>query len=263
MGFVVKKRIYKFKGGEFKENVDDILAIERPLEIFVDKMVYSMTMRLPNDDINLVRGILFSNGLIDSIQDIKDIYYCKDSRDRVYVELNKVNNREIGKTNVHQSYSSCGVCGKQDFGEIFMDIPQICARNVIDYLTLFKIKESFESKMDLFYKTGCVHAVSVYSEKLEMLGFGEDVGRHNAFDKCLGKILYDDTRSLVLLAICSSRLSFEMVQKAARLGVQILAGFSAPTSLAVDLARKWGLTLIGFLRKGRFNVYTHPERIKC
>ena len=260
MHLVADKRIFRFKDNEIKE-VDDLLAIERPLDIFLDKIPYIMTMRLPDDDINLVRGILFSNGLIEDIREIKDIYYCKELNDRIHVELNNVkyDKKNMG---IHKSFSSCGVCGKQDMGDIFMDIPKLKGKETIEHGFLFKIKDYFESRMELFYKTGCVHAVAVFSQGLELLAFGEDVGRHNAFDKCTGQILAENKKSHCYLAICSSRLSFEMVHKAARLGIQVLVGLSAPTSMSVEFAHKWGLTLIGFLRKNRFNIYTYPQRVK-
>ena len=260
MRLVVDKRIFKFKDNEIKE-VDDLLAIERPLEIFLDNKPYIMTMRLPDDDVNLVRGILFSNGLIEDLGEIKDIYYCKESNDRIFVELNNVK-CDRKSMDLHKSFSSCGICGKQDMGDIFMDIPKLKGKESVDYSYLFKIKDDFEARMELFYKTGCVHAVAIFSHDLELLAFGEDVGRHNAFDKCTGQILAKNKKTHCYLAICSSRLSFEMVHKAARLGVQILAGFSAPTSMSVEFAHKWGLTLIGFLRKNRFNIYSYPQRVK-
>jgi len=255
MDLLVDRRIFKFKDNEIKE-VDDLLAIERPLEIFLDKMPYIMTMRLPNDDVNLVRGILFSNGVIEDIGEIKDIYYCKELNDRIYVELNRVK-RDRKDTPLYMNRFRWGERGKED-----IDIPKLKCKESIDYRYLFKIKDNFEARMELFFKTGCVHAVAIFSHDLDLLAFGEDVGRYNAFDKCIGHILAEDKRSHSYLAICSSRLSFEVVHKAARLGIQILAGFSAPTSMCVEFAHKWGITVIGFLRKKRFNIYTYAERVK-
>lgn len=251
--------IIKYGNGKIVKDVKDILAVEEPLEIFIDQIPHTLTMRLPDNDFELVAGILFSNGIIDEYSNIKKIRYCESSTNRIHVELIKKN--FSSKDHVHQSVSSCGVCGKMDMEDVYMDIEKVKITKKITKQDLFNLMLEFETKMELFNQTGCVHAVGIYSNGLKLISYGEDIGRHNAFDKAIGTLLMNNVKSQAYLAICSSRLSFEMIQKAARVGVEILAGFSAPTSMAVELANMWQITLIGFLRKTRFNVYSYAQRI--
>lgn len=272
---LVQKKIWKYaRGGLDREFFDD-LAQEEPLEIFIDDLPYSLTMRLPGDDLSLVQGLLFSDGIIDHLGEIAKISPCQDTPNRVHVALQASGQKRRrdfngagdarGKNNGRYfpqvSMSSCGVCGKLDLGQFFLDLAPLTRFGNFSLPGLFQAKSDLESRMGLFYQTGCIHAVAVYSQGLELLAFGEDIGRHNAFDKCLGQILSSRSQEDVFLAVCSSRLSLEMVQKAARVGVQVLAGMSAATSLAVDQAQEWKMTLIGFLRAERCNIYTWPGRI--
>lgn len=259
MEVLKKVPIVKYMSSKVIKDFLDEVAVEEPLEIFIDDIPHTMTMRLPKDDIQLVIGILYSNGIIHHINDIKYIRYCESSKNRIHVAL--VKRKYKAEKHVHTSVSSCGVCGKLDLDEVYMDINKIPLSTTIYKDCLFDVMNDFVKRMDLFDKTGCIHAVGIYSKELKLLSFGEDIGRHNAFDKAIGKILKEKTKDLCTVAICSSRLSFEMVQKAARGGIEILAGLSAPTSMAVELANMWGITLVGFLRNKRFNVYSYPERI--
>ncbi len=231
-----KTEIFKYKKDKiFKE--EDILAKELRFEIFVnDRSIYT-TMRTPGRDEDLVIGYLFTRGIIEDVDQIKSI---KLEEEKGYVYL------------------------KKDFDEnnIKNDLKKTNSFNLIKPTDLFSLRDKFVERMVLFERTGCAHASSLYNKDLENLAFAEDVGRHNALDKVIGNVLKNRKKEKLFLCVMSSRLSFEILQKAAKAGVEILAGISAPTSYAVEMARSLNITLIGFLRENRMNIYSYPERIK-
>ncbi len=260
MKSIKKMKIYKYRKGVIHKE-EDLLATEELLEIFIDDIPFMVTMRLPGEDENLVRGICFTEGIIDSLEDIKSIEPCpKDmGKNKIVVRLNYGSKPSVKEFCF--SRSSCGLCGKNRMKEINVDLKKISSFNKIDINQLFILKELFEKNMEFFSKTGCVHASAIFNKSLKLLAFSEDIGRHNALDKTIGKVLNKKMEKEVFICLMSSRLSFEIVQKAARIGTEILAGVSAPTSLAVEMADSLNITLIGFLRDNRMNIYTHPKRL--
>lgn len=249
-----------------RKQTPDILAREEFLEICINGCPYALCMRLPGDDYNLIKGYCFSEGLIQSNQDILDLEISVNERgeERINVILNvnvDIDTKLEQKDSLYVSQSSSGLGGKKTVQEVIKDIYPVDYTCCLGYQDLFHIKEIFESKMEVFSATGCTHACSVFSSSLELAAFAEDIGRHNAFDKAIGQILSYGVLDQSNLCLVSSRLSFEMVQKAGRLGSEILAGFSAVTSMALNLAADLNITLIGFLRGQRFNIYTHSKRI--
>ncbi len=248
-----------------QKSVRDVVPVEEPLEIFIDDQPFYVTMRSPGEELPLALGLCFSEGIIDSMKDTMSVNYCKDiSTNRINVYLSP-GRREGGALKIKEkrsaTYSSCGICGKELIEDICRAVAVIPRQTTVTFSELRKMQETLQTGQELHIATGGSHAAAIFTAAGDLLALSEDIGRHNALDKAIGKVLFADKASEASIVTLSSRLSYEMVQKAARLGAEILAGPSAPTSLGVEMARAANLTLIGFLRKGRCNVYTWPERI--
>ena len=242
------------------------LAVEELLEIYIDDSPYAITMRLPGDDINLTAGFCFTEGIIESREDLASIKHCDvvSGERRVLVCLNRQGPAFSGGRRERPEYvsrSSCGVCGKSCADEIYGDMVPVEGFHRLTPNDLLALRGLFESRQAVFPLTGATHSASIFDFERRLLAFSEDIGRHNAFDKAIGSLLREGKIHEAFLAIVSSRLSFEMLQKAGVLGVEILAGLSAPTSMAVDMADRLNITLVGFLREGGMSIYTHPGRI--
>lgn len=244
---------------------DDVVPVEEPLEIFVDDEPYYVTMRLPGEELALAVGLCFTEGVIDSLDDTVGVNYCQDiSSNRINVYLTPARKQLAGpklKQKRTTAYSSCGICGKEIVEDIARVLDKIPRTIQADFPTLSRMQQIVKESQPIFSATGGTHAAGIFSAGGDLLALSEDVGRHNALDKAIGKVLFDRKMSEAAVVVLSSRLSYEMVQKSARLKVEIVAGASAPTALAVDLAKSVDLTLVGFLRSARCNVYSAPERM--
>jgi FdhD protein len=233
----------------------DAVAVEEPLEIRVDGEPLAVTMRTPGNDEELALGFLHGEGLISSVRAAGP---TADFAGNV-VEVAGPLERDLGPRRFYTT-SSCGVCGKGALEEIAVISPPLSpgpfvARALVAALPDRLVQPTFE-------RTGGLHAAGLFDAEGTLLFSREDVGRHNALDKVIGRALLDGLVPLSERMVCvSGRLSFELVQKAAVAGAPILVGVSAPSSLAVSLAADRGITLCGFARGDRVNVYTHPERI--
>lgn len=242
------------------------LAVEESLEIQVDGVSYAITMRLPGDDINLVTGYCFSEGLITSRDDILSIAHARDlpGNRRVLVRLKSENGNGKPLRRERTSLfctSSSGLGRGTDAERFRSSMNPVKTFNSILLQEILHLKHLFETKQAIFSLTGATHAASIFDVKRDLIAFSEDIGRHNAFDKAIGALVHMDKTREAFLAILSSRLSYEMVQKAGKLGVEILSGFSGPTSMAVQMAEDLNITLIGFLRENSMSIYTHPQRV--
>ena len=256
--------IVRFKDQQATREDDRVVA-EEPLEIFVDDEPYYVTMRLPGEELPLAAGLCHSEGIIDSIDDTLGVNYCQDiSTNRINVYLAPAR-KELAAAKLKQkrstAYSSCGICGKEIVEDIAVSLQPAAVTVSVEFGFLRRLQDVMRETQTIFHATGGTHAAGVFSRVGDLLAFSEDVGRHNALDKAIGKVLFSGKKKEAAIVMLSSRLSYEMVQKAARLGVEVLAGASAPTKLAIDLAQAVNLTLIGFLRKDRCNIYTCPERV--
>jgi FdhD protein len=240
------------------DGVDDVVAIEEPLEIRVDGAPLAVTMRTPGDDEELALGFLYGEGLIDGP---RPAGLTKDLANNI-VEVTGPLIRDPGARSFYTT-SSCGVCGKGALEEVAVHAEPLDTDPALPVIAR-------ELAMDLptrlvqptFARTGGTHATGLFTAGGELVLTREDVGRHNAMDKVIGHALRAGLVPLNDHVLCvSGRLSFELVQKAAVAGAPILIGVGAPSSLAVELAGDRGLTLCGFARRGRLNVYSWPERI--
>ena len=263
-------QILRHKTSRFKDNAlfaaEYNLAVEELLEIYIDDSPYAITMRLPGDDINLVTGFCFTEGIIGSRDDLLSIRHCEalagERRVLVYLDPERsCNTVNIESRREYLSKSSCGLCGKSQASEIYFESPPVKTFHHVSLGDIIKFKKSFETRQTIFQLTGSTHSASLFGLRRNLLAFAEDIGRHNAFDKAIGALVNEGKTREAFLAVVSSRLSFEMVQKAGVLGVEILAALSAPTSMAVEMADRLNITLIGFLRENSMSIYTHRERI--
>lgn len=238
------------------DGVDDEVAIEEPLEIRVDGAPLAVTMRTPGHDEELALGFLYGEGLIDGPRAAGP---TADFAGNI-VEVTGPLTRDPSARSFYTT-SSCGVCGKGALEEVAIHAPALPPGPTIPRALLADLPERL--RQPGFERTGGLHATGRFTPDGELLCVREDVGRHNAMDKVIGRALLDGALPLHGDVLCvSGRLSFELVQKAAVAGAPILVGVGAPTSLAVSLAQDRGLTLAGFARRGGVNVYTRPERVR-
>lgn len=248
-----------------RTDVDDVVPVEEPLEIFIDDQPFYVTMRSPGEELPLALGLCFSEGIIDSMKDTLSVNYCKDiSTNRINVYLSparKVQGQVRIKEKRSATYSSCGICGKELIEDICREISAIPRETTVTFSQLRKMQETLQEGQELFQATGGSHGAAVFAAAGNLLALAEDIGRHNALDKAIGKVLFAGKAAEARIAVLSSRLSYEMVQKAVRVGVEVLAGASAPTSLGIEMARASNITLIGFLRKNRCNIYSCADRV--
>ena len=233
----------------------DDLAVEEPLEIRVGGEAVAVTMRTPGHDDELALGFLLSEG----IRAVAAHPTADLAANTVEVEVEDGFDAERLRRNFYTS-SSCGVCGKGALEAVAVDAERVESRLGLDAVVLASLPERL--RQPTFARTGGLHATGLFSPAGELLCVREDVGRHNAMDKVIGWALREGLVPLHPNVLCvSGRLSFELVQKAAVAGAPLLVGVSAPTSLAVELARAQNVTLCAFARRGRVNVYTAPERV--
>jgi FdhD protein len=250
----------------------DTLATEEPMEIRVegptgDAVSVAVTMRTPGGDFELAAGFLFTEGLIDGRQDIVTVSYCEDLAPQeqrynvVTVKLARPFDESLLRRNFYAS-SSCGICGKATLDDVEVHCAPLAPGPSVAPAAIHGLPDALRAGQRVFEQTGGLHAAGVFSASGELLSVREDVGRHNAVDKVVGEALLADGLPMAerLLQV-SGRVSFEIVQKAARAGIPLIAAVSAPSSLAVEAAERLGMTVVGFVRDGRFNVYTHAERI--
>ncbi|MFI8288584.1 formate dehydrogenase accessory sulfurtransferase FdhD [Streptomyces sp. ms191] len=267
-----RRRVIRIRGGAVNERPDTLVA-EEPLEIRLNGRPLAITMRTPGDDFALAAGFLVSEGVLGAAADVRNIVYCAGAKDDGTNTYNVVDVQLAPgvpvpditlERNVYTT-SSCGLCGKASLDAVrtttrfpIADAPPV--RLAPELLSL--LPERLRAAQRVFDRTGGLHAAALFSEDGELLDVREDVGRHNAVDKLVGRALREDLLPLdraVLLV--SGRASFELAQKAVMAGIPVLAAVSAPSSLAVDLAAETGLTLVGFLRGADMNVYAGEHRI--
>ncbi len=234
---------------------DDAVAVEEPVEIRVDGQPLSVTMRTPGHDEELALGFLYGEGLIDGPRTAGPT----DDFAANTIEVGGPLDHDPGERRFYTS-SSCGVCGKGALEQVAVHSPPLPAGPHVARGTVAALPDRLAQPT--FEKTGGLHAAGLFDAHGMLLFSREDVGRHNAVDKVVGRALLDGLIPLAGRILCvSGRLSFELAQKAAVAGAPILVGVSAPSSLAISLAEERGMTLCGFARGSSVNVYTHPERI--
>ena len=273
-----KYKITKLKKNKF-EDFEDLISIEEPLEIslkykekdnWLTKSL-SITMRTPGHDEDLVRGFLFNEQIIQNIKDIKNIESFGENvgqykiKNKILVTINNSKNINISKIKKDfLTNSSCGVCGKSSLDALEIikkektpkSEPKLTNDIIIQSPSILKKNQSE------FAKTGGIHASGLFSSNGQLLSLREDVGRHNALDKIIGdSLLNNNLKPNEQFITCSGRLNFELVQKVLMTNIGLMIGVGAPTSLAIDLANRFDMTLVGFVKEDSFNIYTNDQKV--
>jgi FdhD protein len=274
----IKYNVIKLKDSSVEE-VKDFVSIEEPLEMNLKYKVdskwitehLSITMRTPGHDEDLISGFLFNERIIENFSEIENVKKIGEKvgdfniQNKIVATINNAKNIDIGKIKKNFiTNSSCGVCGKTSLetvevikkDKLNISFPKIQKKIIL------KSPELLMSEQSEFSKTGGIHASSLINEHGNVIATKEDVGRHNALDKLIGcshrKKLIDNHSQFIA---CSGRLNFELIQKGLMSNIGLMAGVGAPTSLAIDLAKRFNMTLIGFVKKNSFNIYTNKERV--
>ena len=274
----IKYNITKYKDNNVEE-IKDLISVEEPLEMnlqfqkngkWINENI-SITMRTPGNDEDLIAGFLYNEGIIEKISQIEKIEKEGDKvgdyniQNKIVATINNIDNIEIEKLKRNfVTNSSCGVCGKTSLDSI--DIIKKEKLNLsfpkIKKEIIIKSPDLLMNEQSEFSKTGGIHASSLITDTGKVVITKEDVGRHNALDKVIGfshqKKLIDNHSQFIA---CSGRLNFELVQKGLMSNIGVMAGVGAPTSLAIDLAKRFGMTILGFVKNNSFNIYTNKERI--
>jgi FdhD protein len=286
-GIVGRPVTHFLSGGAEPAKQVDSVAVEEPLEIRVATEPLAITMRTPGDDAQLALGFLFAEGIIRSIDEVGAVSHCGRPGDEgfgnvidvtaapgVSLDVEKVQATRRGTLTT----SACGVCGRRSVDDLLSLCGQVPPGPPLSLHLVASATERLRQAQMNFARTGGVHAAAALDAQGTVLAVYEDVGRHNAVDKVVGALL--QTRSVTaesalrsaarpsaevgskpMLLVVSGRASFEILQKATMARIALVASVSAPSSLAIDLAHRCGITLAGFVRGGGFNVYTHPERL--
>lgn len=239
-----------------REDAEDDVVVEEPLEIRLGEKPVSVTLRTPGDDFDLAAGFLRSESIVRDPGDIASIRHWGspnvvrvDLRDGVQVDLQRLQRH-------FYSTSSCGVCGKTSIDALRVQTSAIVSDMRVAPEVIVALPDQLRAQQKAFDATGGIHAAGIFTADGTLLRLREDVGRHNAVDKVLGSFFREGVALDRHILVVSSRTSFEIVQKAIVAHVPVLAAVGAPSSLAIELAREFNLTLLGFVRDGRFNLYS-------
>ena len=267
-------RVRKWDAGRWSEAPDSVV-MEEPLQLLLDGEELSVVMRTPGNDVELALGLLFAEGVIRGVDDVKLVRISAESEEgeggvsldasivdsnQVDVHLARARRRKPERSML--ASSACGVCGAVMIEDLRRDLEVLPAGPSVNAAILPSLVERLRSGQGVFDRTGGLHAAGLFTPRGEPVCVREDVGRHNAVDKVVGRMLLDGhvpLRGSVL--VVSGRAGYEIVQKSINAGIPMVAAVGAPSSLAVALAREFNQTLVGFLRGERFNAYSAPERL--
>ena len=261
-----------------KEIGPDLVAVEEPLEIRVgygpennrEQLSLAVTMRTPGNDLELAFGFLFTEGIVSAFDQLESIKYCSDTGKQeekenvIRAELKPSLKLDTGKfqRNFYMS-SSCGVCGKGSIDSVRTECKISSDQSIVSAQVIHRLQNSLRTDQVVFDHTGGLHASALFDLHGKKILIREDVGRHNALDKVIGARLMKNGQDLDgSIIFVSGRASFELVQKAAMAGIPILVAVGAPSSLAISLAKEMNMTLLGFVRDEKFNIYSGEQRIK-
>ncbi len=273
-------KLLKYSNNQPVQELDDLVATEEPLEIRLgfgelnnrQQKSVSVTMRTPTHDFDLALGFLYSEGIIQSYEQVSSIKYCVDAGKQateniVRVELKptiKVDSK-LFQRNFYMT-SSCGVCGKASIEAIEamtcgINVSQSIEKWQVTTAIIYQLLNDMTAAQSAFTYTGGLHAAALFDKLGKILLIREDVGRHNALDKIIGNALTQNLPLHDKIILMSSRASFELIQKVMMANIPIIATIGAPSSLAIETAKRFGVTLLGFVKEDRFNVYSGAERI--
>jgi FdhD protein len=267
-------QIRRWTDGKWSES-PDMVVTEEPLQLMLDGEALSVVMRTPGHDVELSLGLMFSEGVLRSATDVRVIRISAEAGELeagVAVESSLVESNQVDihlATKARRkpersmlSSSACGICGTVLIEDLRRDLALLPAGPAVDPGLLPGLVERLRSGQGVFDRTGGLHAAGLFTAAGELVYLREDVGRHNAVDKVVGRALLDErVPASDSILVVSGRAGYEIVQKSITAGIPVLAAVGAPSSLAVALAREFNQTLVGFLKGDRFNVYSAPERL--
>jgi FdhD protein len=257
--------------GGARATAPDRVATEEPLEVRLHDHAFAVIMRTPGADRELAAGFLLAERVITGPDDLGTIAHCTDAaaehrENIVNVTLANGSTETIARLLADRrqvtTNSSCGMCGRRTIESLAADVPPIRAGWTVPASVIAALPALLRARQAVFDETGGLHAAGLFSREGALLDVAEDVGRHNAVDKIVGRMLMLEALPLSNHLLCvSGRTSFEIVQKAIIAGIPVVAAVSAPSSLAIELAQEFGVTLVGFIRGDGFNIYAHPARV--
>ena len=267
-------RIRKWTAGRWSESPDAVVT-EEPLQLMLDGEPLSVVMRTPGEDIELALGLMYAEGIVRDASDVRLIRISAESGetsptidvDPSFVESNQID-LHLGQAPRRKpersmlSSSACGVCGTTMIEDLRRDLAPLPNGPRVDAALLPGLVERLRTGQGVFERTGGLHAAGLFNATGELICMREDIGRHNAVDKVVGRMLLDGKLSASdSILVVSGRAGYEIVQKSITAGIPVLAAVGAPSSLAVALSREFNQTLVGFLRGERYNVYSAPDRL--
>ncbi|MET2984962.1 formate dehydrogenase accessory sulfurtransferase FdhD [Aureibaculum conchae] len=249
---------FKFKGDTSKK-IMDTLVVEAALQININDEAYTVVMRTPDNDMELIRGLLYAEDIYKNDEPID--FKVVEIQDNGFSIINLIIPKEkLGKGYLNKrtllSVSSCGICGKQKIDDVKVTGAKFSDTSAITPLQLAKLFCMMQENQALFKKTGGSHAAAAFNKKLKLLSVREDIGRHNAVDKVIGTLLNNSTLKQASILLVSGRVSYEIISKAFIAGISTVVSVSACSSLAVDFAKEFGIKLIGFCRDENATYYT-------
>jgi len=235
------------------------VIVEQPVTITIDGVGSYTLMCTPCDTMALAIGFAFTEGIISGPSDIDLLNRCDEDPSSVRIQLSRLPDRAPSRNMIVSS--SCGLCGSADVNAILESLPKVGDSFKASASRVLAVFREMKSRQTIFQQTGGAHAAAIFAPDGGIVAFAEDIGRHNALDKAIGKCLLENKPTAGRGAAVSGRLSLELVAKAARAGLELIAAVSAPSSLAVAAAERCGITLCGFARGDRLSVYSHPLRV--
>lgn len=253
-----------YKQGSFSP-VQDLLALEESLSISINEVPFTITMHTPGSESDLVRGLLFTEGIYQDLEVHPDLNIVETNVDgypiKMNVQIPEENLlKEFSGTRSMTSVSSCGICGKTELDDI-STISSLQEDGILDASIVEKMFEKMRNHQSAFDQSGGTHAAAAFNLQGEMLVVKEDIGRHNAVDKVIGSLIYQGKLNHAKFLTVSGRISYEIVSKALVAGIPFIGSVSAPSTLAVETADQAGMTLLAFCRNDKLTVYTHSERM--
>lgn len=265
--------VRRWSAGQWTDSPDAVV-MEEPLQLMLDGAPLSVVMRTPGHDVELCVGLMFAEGIVRSLAEVRLIRISAEAgehEERIRVDADLVESNQVdmhlagaARRKPERSMlasSACGVCGTVMIEDLRRDLAPLPAGPQVDPSLLPGLVDRLREGQGVFERTGGLHAAGLFSADGNLLHLREDVGRHNAVDKVVGRALLDGLPLSASILVVSGRAGYEIVQKSISAGIPVLAAVGAPSSLAVALAREFNQTLVGFLRGDRFNVYAGPERL--
>lgn len=252
--------IFRLRGAACAERVADRVIVEEPVTIMVDRVGSFTVMCTPSDLEALAVGFVYSEGMIHNADDVMAICAKDDLPNVIGIEIREPAQFGIARNLVVAS--SCGMCGVRNIQKMLSDVPACPHSLQVPQSLLLEVAEKLRPMQTTFALTGSSHAAALFDRDGAILAFAEDIGRHNALDKAIGKCLLARQATSGCGVVLSGRVSLEMIAKAARAGVELVVAVSGVSSYAIAAAKQWNITLCGFVRNGRINIYTDPTRIR-